>query len=269
MDKTVQIVVGDKWTIPLPEPYSNRSPIVSITETFSIPDGVSIEEVNKLYFGRVKELRTIVNEQLTTCRKEILNKSNDEALKSFRFYNDKGQVDDYDSIDFKYVSVTTVLNPEPKSEEEKNRLKPYGEKGDFYHEQLSKALSEGDTSSIPNDMLWIFDNKDFDFRRSEFFVIDEDNAVAGTCDADGFYQKKLAGYDLKTGNLNYKDALTKAKEQVAEYWNADGKRWDLGIILPTHEKMKKEPIIINRNELETHLQSFLKKRMIFKERYGI
>jgi hypothetical protein len=255
--RTYELSLGDKWLIPLKQ-YENRSPMVNIKEIITS----EVELTDKELKDRLFVMSANVNEVLRKIRADINSGYISEVLKDFRFYDSKGR---------KYPSVSAILNPDPKTAEQKAFLEPYGLKGEHYHSCFGELINTGICSdkSVEKELEWIFNLKRFDFRRSEFVVLDDTNEYGGRCDADGFDGELPAGFDLKSGNLTNKGEIEKTFEQLSAYWNADGKRWESAIILPLHEKMKKEPIVRTRPQLEEYLKSFLSKRDKFRERYGI
>lgn len=258
MSRSYELNYGNKHTVNIGN-YENLNPMYNAKLIITVEDGIEVNLNEE--FNIMREIVDLnLKNNVRGIKDSLKAKENAEALKQFRFYDKDGK---------KYISVTSVLNPDLKTPEEIERLKPYGEKGDAQHKLFENAIKTGKIDDLPKELSWIFKDVKIDLRRSEFRVYDDKTLTAGTCDADGYYDDKLTGYDLKSGNLTYKDSLVKAKEQLAEYWNADGKKWEQAIILPTHEKVKQEPIIISRDELVKHLESFMKKRNEFRERYGV
>ena len=246
--------------------YEQISPMYS-EKLIIDSDGIEINISEE--FGKMRDL---VDTQLRSNIENIKNAKKAKEIGSFRFYERNG---------LKYVSVTSVLNPEPKTLEEEARLKPYGDRGTALHrifahliettELSSPTLKEKELCSTVGGFggyeFWFDGDKRFDFRLSEIEVFDDELLVGGRYDADGFFMKRPALFDLKSGSLD-KTGLDKAKMQLAEYNACLEIPKEVLVILPLGPKAKKEPIVIEGEEIKVYRDLFLLKRKAFKDKYG-
>ena len=219
-----------------------------------------------------EKMRESVDTLLRMNIDNVKNAKKAKEIGNFRFYDKNGK---------KYISVTSVLNPIPKTPEEEARLKPYGDRGTILHRHFSSyitdavltpiTVAEEDNCAEVGGFLgyefWFKDDPNYDFRSSEITLYNDEHEYAGRCDADGFYGKEPALYDLKSGSLN-NDGIEKAFLQLAAYNACYTEPRDLLIILPIGPKAKKAPLITRGADIKKYFEMFLAKRKSFKVKYG-
>ena len=222
------------------------------------------------------EYEALRNDVDTLLRLNIDNIKNAKKAKdvgNFRFYEKDGK---------KFVSVTSILNPEPKTPEQEAFLKPYGDRGTSLHRQFQHLIENGKLSAFTEEEknacasvggflgyeFWFKEDKRFDFSIAEVSVYNEKELYAGRYDSHGFFDNKTAMFDLKSGSLD-KAGIDKAKMQLAAYNDCLDEPKEVLVIIPIGPKAKKEPIVVEGEEIKKYFGMFMAKRNEFKQRYNV
>lgn len=264
--KTYEICYSNSAKVNMGD-YEQLSPFYS-TKLVIEADGVEVD-VKAEY----EKMREDVDLLLKANVDNIKNAKKAKEIGNFRFYTKDGK---------QYVSVTSVLSPEPLSPEDEERLKPYGARGTALHRILSQVINTGNLLQPTKEEidacasvggfagydLWFLNDKKFDFAKSEIAVYNDAELYAGRYDADGYFDSKTALYDLKTGSLD-KKGLDKAFMQLAAYNKCLPEPAECLVILPVSPKAKQEPIVITNGDIEKYFGLFMAKRQEFKKRYGV
>jgi hypothetical protein len=246
--------------------YEQLSPFYS-TKLVIEADGIEVDV--KAEYERIRE---DIDFLLRVNVENIKNAKKAKEIGNFRFYERNGM---------KYVSVTSVLNPEPKTPEDEARLRPYGDRGTALHRQFAHLIENARLDSFTTEELqscasvggftgyefWFNGDKRFDFRLAEVEVYNDTLLYAGRFDAQGFFDGKKAKFDLKSGSLD-KAGIEKAFLQLAAYDNCQDPS-DVLVIIPIGPKSKKEPIVASGDEIKAYFDKFVGKRKAFKEKYGV
>lgn len=268
MKKTYEINYGNKATVNMGD-YENLSPMYNIKKIITIDDGIEIDLKEEF-----EDMREIVDLELRKNVENIKNAKKAKDVGNFRFYERNG---------LKYVSVTSILNPEPKTPEEQARLKPYGDRGTALHRQFAHLIENGALTSFTTEEkeacssvggfagyeFWFKDDPRFDFRTSEVEVFNDEFLYAGRFDAFGFYNTKNAIFDLKSGSLDKAGGVEKALMQLSAYNSCFGEKNAILVVIPIGPKAKKEPIVVEGEHIDKYWGMFKAKREEFKKRYGV
>jgi len=246
--------------------YSQRNPFYSIKKLVPV---LSLEELS----NELKDLRTLIDNELRLNVQEIKTGLRAKTMTNFRFYEKDGK---------KYVSVTSILDPEPKTPEQQAFLKPYGIRGSALHRVFGDYVTSGkliyeflkeevdgcsSVGGFEGFKFWFQGDERFDFRRSEIEVYNEKELYAGRFDADGYFDEHPALFDLKSGDLG-KSGVDKAFCQLAGYNACLEEPAEALVIIPINPKYKNEPIIKTGDEITKYFNMFMAKRKAFKEKYG-
>ena len=264
--KTYEICYSNSAKINMGD-YEQLSPFYS-TKLIIEADGIEVDVK-----GEYEKIREEIDSLLRLNVENIKNAKKAKDVGNFRFYERNG---------LKYVSVSSVLNPEPKTPEEEARLKPYGDRGTALHRIFAHLITNGEMSSPTKEEkelcssvggcagyeFWFKDDARFDFRTSEIEVFNDKELYAGRYDSDGFYETKPAIFDLKSGSLD-KQGIEKAFLQLAAYNMSLPIPKDVLVIIPVGPKAKKEAIVAQGEDISKYCGMFLAKRKAFKDRYGV
>lgn len=231
-------------------------------------DGIEVDMKEEF-----ENLRELVDLQLKNSVDNIKNSKKAKDIGNFRFYERNG---------LRYVSVTSVLNPEPKTPEEQARLKPYGDRGTALHRIFSHLITNGELVKPTKEEeaacksvggfsgydFWFKDDERFDFRLSEVECFNDELLYAGRFDANGFFDGKPCIFDLKSGSLD-KTGIDKAFMQLAAYNACFGEKNGILVVIPIGTKAKKEPIVAEGEQVTAYFNKFMAKREAFKKQYGV
>lgn len=266
MKKVYELVYSNSAKVNMGD-YEQLSPFYSTKIVIEVPEDVSVD-VRQEY----EKLRSDVDSLLKTNVENIRNAKKAKELGNFKFYTKDGK---------QYVSVTSVLSPEPKTPEDEERLRPYGARGTAKHRIFATLVNTGKLEVPTKEEeeacasvggfvgydLWFVGDKRFDFSVAEVEVYNDKELYAGKYDAKGFFEDLKAKYDLKSGSLD-KKGLDNAFMQLAAYDACEEEPSDCLVVLPIGPKAKKEPIVARGEEIKKYYDMFLAKRKAFRDKYG-
>ncbi len=265
--KTYELNYGNKATVNLGD-YENLSPMYNEKLIITVEDGIEINIAEEL-----EKMRAIVDEQLRLNVLNIRNAKKAKDIGNFRFYTKDGK---------QYISVTSVLNPEPKTPEDEARLKPYGDRGTALHRIFAHLIENGELTSPTAEEkelcssvggflgyeFWFKKDERFDFRGAEREIFNDELQFAGRYDADGYFYGQPALFDLKSGSLD-KSGIDKAFLQLSAYNASLETPKEVLVIIPVGPKSKKEPIITEGEKIKVYWDLFKIKRQAFRDKYGV
>lgn len=266
MGRTYELVYSNSAKVNMGD-YEQLSPFYS--SKVVIEENGTPVDVRSEY----EKLRGEVDELLKLNVEAIKNARRAKEIGNFRFYEKDGK---------QYVSVTSILNPEPKTAEQIAFLKPYADRGTALHRQFQHLIERGKLDNFTDEEksacasvggflgyeFWFKDDKRFNFSIAEVTVYNDAELYAGRYDANGFFENKSAMFDLKSGSLD-KSGVEKAKMQLAAYNACLVEPMDVLVIIPVGPKSKKEPIVMEKAEISKYFSMFMSKRQEFRKKYNV